>query len=106
MTYDGTLVMPSNYAVMNEEEMRHVDGSIAVEGVCAIIGAVIAIHGAGYAVGYEAAVKSYYAGLTFKQYQKWKWKIRSFVCSPMVGGTVGVATMLGFENKFYSYFKK
>ncbi len=26
MTYNGTLVMPANYAVVNEEEMTYVDG--------------------------------------------------------------------------------
>lgn len=26
MCYDGTLVMPSNYAVMSEDEMTYVDG--------------------------------------------------------------------------------
>lgn len=28
MTYDGALVMPSSYAVMNEEEMIYVEGVI------------------------------------------------------------------------------
>ena len=28
MTYDGSLVMPSSYAVMQEEEMTYVEGGI------------------------------------------------------------------------------
>lgn len=31
MCYDGTLVMPKNYAVVSEEEMTYVDGGWAVE---------------------------------------------------------------------------
>ncbi|MEE1258295.1 MAG: hypothetical protein UHN47_17595 [Lachnospiraceae bacterium] len=30
MTYDGALVMPSSYAVMEQEEMTYVEGGIAV----------------------------------------------------------------------------
>ncbi len=30
MTYDGVLVMPNNYVVMDQEEMTYVDGGIAV----------------------------------------------------------------------------
>ena len=30
MTYDGALVMPSSYAVMNEEEMTYVEGGIKI----------------------------------------------------------------------------
>lgn len=101
----GALVMPSNYVVMDEEEMSYVEGGIGVTGVCAIIGAVIAVHGAGYSTGEKIAVKCHSAGLTKKEYQKYKWKIRAYVCSPMCLGTVGAATMLGFEEKLYSYKK-
>ena len=30
MCYDGALVMPSSYAVMNEEEMTYVEGGGAI----------------------------------------------------------------------------
>ena len=30
MCYDGVLVMPSNYAVMDEEEMTYVEGGIDI----------------------------------------------------------------------------
>ena len=30
MCYDGALVLPSSYAVMNGNEMNYVDGGIAV----------------------------------------------------------------------------
>lgn len=42
MCYDGALVMPSSYAVMNEEEMTYVEGgkyiskSDCINGLCAI----------------------------------------------------------------------
>ena len=105
MCYEGALIMPSSYAVMSEDEMTYVEGGITVSGVCTIIGTVIGVHGAGYKTGGIIATKCYYAGLTPKKYKKWKWSIRAFFCQPMIGGTLGAATVLGFENKFYSYFK-
>lgn len=48
MCYDGTLVMPSSYTVMDEDEMSYVDGgsvsrsvnwiSIPIDAVCTVIG--------------------------------------------------------------------
>lgn len=47
MCYDGALVMPSSYAVMNEDEMTYVEGGITWDqakkigtGILAVIGAV------------------------------------------------------------------
>ena len=52
MCYDGALVMPSNYAVMSEDEMMYVDGGIdrtykgsqgwAVAGALCLAGGVLA----------------------------------------------------------------
>lgn len=104
---EGALIMPSNYAVMSEEEMMYTEGgSITLGTVSTIIGTAIAAYGAGYATGAAIATKCYHAGLTPKKYKKWKWQIRAFICNPFAGGTLGIATMLGFENTFYSYFKK
>lgn len=47
MYYDGALVMPSNYAVMNEEEMTYVEGGgtvkLKIKNNSFIIGALAAI---------------------------------------------------------------
>ncbi len=34
MCYNGALVLPSSYAVMNENEMNYVEGGIAVSVFC------------------------------------------------------------------------
>lgn len=61
MTYNGTLVMPANYAVVNEEEMTYVEGgaSASVYGTAsnikarldAIISLALAGTGTGTAIG-------------------------------------------------------
>lgn len=53
MCYDGALVLPSSYAVMDEEEMCYTEGGIAVTTVqqLYIVGTVITIYGATYAGG-------------------------------------------------------
>lgn len=49
MCYDGALVMPSNYVVMNEEEMTYVEGGgtvkLKIKNNSFIIGALAAIGG-------------------------------------------------------------
>lgn len=49
LCYDGALVLPSSYAVMDEEEMCYTEGGIAVTTVATIVGTVITIYGATYA---------------------------------------------------------
>lgn len=66
MCYDGTLVMPSSYAMMNEDEMSYVEGggltweqvkSVAL-GIIAVCGAVNTIMTTlNNAVKYGAAIK-------------------------------------------------
>lgn len=48
MCYDGALVMPSSYAVMNEEEMTYVEGGISLDWstVVKLGTAIIAVAGA------------------------------------------------------------
>ena len=42
--YDGALVMPKNYAVVDEEEMEYVDGGeITLAAATAMIGGLIAV---------------------------------------------------------------
>ena len=102
MTYDGLLVMPSSYAVMDEEEMMYVEGGITVETVCAIIGTAIAVGGASYAGGQAVGERLYYNGIkTSKKWAKYKKKAR--LAAIGVGGVVyGPIFMLGLENKLYS----
>lgn len=101
MCYDGALVMPSNYAVMYEDEMIYVDGGITVEGVCAIIGAVIAVGGATYGAGQVCGERLYYAGVnTSKKWKKYKWAARATAIS--LQPALGSIFMIGLENKLYS----
>lgn len=46
MCYDGALVMPSNYAVMDEEEMMYVDGGMSAKDIAlnlliSVVGGII-----------------------------------------------------------------
>lgn len=43
MCYDGALVMPSNYAVMNEEEMTYVEGGWATWQKVLVGAAIVAV---------------------------------------------------------------
>lgn len=101
MCYDGALVMPSNYAVMREDEMTYVDGgSISVASVCAIITTTIAVCGASYASGQAVGQRLYYAGITTrKKWAKYKWGARGVA---LYAGAIGAIFMLGLENKLYS----
>lgn len=49
MCYDGALVMPSNYAVMNEEEMTYVEGGWSGQQVLRNVCGLIAAFSLGYA---------------------------------------------------------
>ncbi len=105
MCYDGALVMPSNYAVMSEDEMMYVDGGITIEAVCSIIGAAIALGGASYAAGQAVGERLYYKGInTSKKWAKYKWQAR--VAAIAAGGNVyGPIFIIGLENKLYSKMK-
>ena len=46
MTYDGALVMPSSYAVMNEEEMCYVEGGLSWDQAAKIGTGILAVIGA------------------------------------------------------------
>lgn len=67
MCYDGALVLPSSYAVMNENEMNYVEGGIAVSTVVGIVTAVIATYGATYGAGTVCGKRLYYAGMNTTQ---------------------------------------
>lgn len=100
LSYDGALVMPSNYAIMNEEEMRNLEGGAILE----VILAVVTLHGAGYGAGAAAGRKVGYMGYTKAEYKKIKWQVRYFMSATFA--TLGIATMLGFEDGFYSIAKR
>lgn len=98
MCYDGALVMPKNYVVMNEEEMTYVEGGITIEAVCAIICTTIAVNGAFYGAGMACGERLYYAGITTqRKWSKYKWQARAIAIR--LGGGI---FMLGLENKLYS----
>lgn len=70
MCYDGALVIPSNYAVMSEDEMTYVEGgasfSIKVNSVTVNRIAALACVGAGVAVVAGALLSIHSGGLTLK----------------------------------------
>ncbi len=89
MCYDGALVLPSSYAVMDEEEMCYTEGGIAVTTVATIVGTVITIYGATYAGGTVCGKRLYHAGInTAKKWSKWKWQTRAIVI-----GTAGAVVL-------------
>lgn len=91
MCYDGALVLPSSYAVMNENEMNYVEGGIAVSTVVGIVTAVIATYGATYGAGTVCGKRLYYAGMnTTQKWSKWKWQTRAIV--------IGTASSLGLDG--------
>lgn len=67
-----TLVMPSNYVVMTEEEMCYLEGG----------------------------KRLYYAGInSTKKWSKYKWQARAAAVG--LGKGYGAVFMLGLENKMY-----
>lgn len=107
MCYDGALVFPSSYAVMDEEEMCYTEGGIAVTTVATIVGTVITIYGATYAGGTVCGKRLYHAGInTAKKWSKWKWQTRAIVIGTasrmgLAGTIAGTVFMLGLENQLY-----
>ena len=107
MCYDGALVLPSSYAVMDEEEMCYTEGGIAVTTVATIVGTVITIYGATYAGGTVCGKRLYYAGMnTTQKWSKWKWQTRAIVIGTasrmgLAGTIAGAVFMLGLENQLY-----
>lgn len=99
MTYDGVLVMPNNYVVMDQEEMTYVDGGIAVTTILAIVGTALAAGGACYGAGTVVGERLYHAGMTSTEWKKYKWQVRYLTTCY---GVFGISFMLGLENKFYS----
>ncbi len=103
MCYDGALVMPSNYVVMDEEEMTYVEGG---SGALGAIVSAIAIGGATYGAGQVCGERIYYMGITTRA--KWKkYKVPARLLAIRIGGIgPGAVFMLGLENKLYSMCKK
>lgn len=54
MCYEGALVMPSSYAVMNEDEMMYVEGGKAIRQSYAFLNKVYTL---GYAAGLKKALR-------------------------------------------------
>ena len=73
MCYDGTLVMPSSYAVMNEEEMTYVEGGGKV---------TVNIYFSKSTMQMNAAVAGAFVGGTLGYY------LKSYVKNPLSAGVV------------------
>ncbi|MGN0351591.1 MAG: hypothetical protein ACI4ES_08055 [Roseburia sp.] len=101
MCYEGALVMPSSYAVMDEEEMTYVEGGIGVEAVLAII---LSVAGGTYAAGCACGERIYYAGVdTMLEYYAIIPAERQILLMNSPGL---VAFQIGLENKLLSMIKK
>lgn len=100
MCYDGALVMPSSYAVMDEEEMMYVEGG---EGITATITLALAAVGASYKAASCVGERMAYT-YTKKQYKKVKWAVRAGCIAYMGVIPAGIA-LCEFENGFYKNAK-
>lgn len=98
------MILPRNYQEVGQEEMQYLEGGFAITELLALATLVIGTVGATYKGGQALGERVYYSGYTNKQYQKDKWKIRAAVVG-LAGPIFGVSVMMGFENKFYSYYK-
>lgn len=100
MCYDGALVMPSSYAVMDEDEMMYLEGGVTVTTVCAVITAAIAGARATYALGQAVGKKLYYKGIDTRSELTWASAIA--MSSALVCG-LALATLftLGMQNQIY-----
>ena len=100
MRQSETLVMPSNYVVMTEEEMCYLEGGITVETVCLIVATAIGTYGATYSEGTYCGKRLYYASInSTKKWSKYKWQARAAAVG--LGKGYGAVFMLGLENKLY-----
>jgi len=95
MCYDGALVMPSSYAVMDEEEMTYVEGGALVTTEAIML--AIALCGVTYSGAKAVGEWVGNMGVTTYEYNKIKWNVRLSIST-----TFGIPAMIGFENGFYS----
>lgn len=112
MCYDGTLVMPSSYAVMDEDEMSYVEGGSAKEwavGICCslianalwAIGLYVKKNGVKAALyACAGAAKAVWAGITSAASFIWN----SPVALAILAGTVGIG--VGIVIGYYGLRKK
>ncbi len=99
ITYDGTLVMPSSYAVMDEDEMMYLEGGVAVSTLVAIVGTAIAAGGTTYGAGRVVGKNLYYKGIDTKSELRWATAVASTALIPM--GVAGPIFILGMQNQIY-----
>ena len=93
MCYDGALVMPSSYAVMNEEEMTYVEGGYYIKG-STIRNGIIA-----FCIAYNSAPQLVAAGVTLVAKAIAKvWSCFMGWVGATFGGAVGkvVGNILGY----------
>lgn len=82
MTYDGTMVLPNNYVVVDQNEMEYVEGGIGVPGAIAMITSLVA---AGYAttnIGKECGAYVYNNGGSRKGVMMMAFKLAGIVLAP------------------------
>jgi len=101
MTYDGAMVLPSRYVVVDQNEMEYIDGGMTSFAVLGVIATAVTTGVGMYNLAEKAGERVYYMGLTNVEYQSMKWYLRAGVMG-LFGVIWGPVVLLGFENGFYS----
>lgn len=113
MTYDGALIMPSNYAILDEDEMAYIEGGLSWDnaktiavGILAVVGACNTVMAAfNNAVKWGSLVKgiseaAFVSGVASKV-SATIGKITAWI-SQFAGIVVGVlATLVAFAGGYY-----
>ena len=103
MCYNGTLVMPNNYAVVTEEEMTYVEGGISP---AAISGMIVGLIGCGYSVmsiGKECGKYCYNNGYARRGLTKTAFSVAAVA---FFGATGAAVFNIGFDNGWVEASKK
>lgn len=100
MCYDGALVMPSSYAVMEQEEMTYVEGGVSLKVKKSYLNkntclSVASKYTAKTGLGKTRIAKEIYAHAVMYYASPWVLGSYAVTVGSVMGGAVGVAAVLG-----------